>query len=121
MLTVGASPPAEFNLSADVMSLKVRFRAVHVLSKILNLTAQERHRHGPAAASWGLRRPVLSPAGPVDRLVVVEGARNNRCSEPPTCTAPLTQNVFNDLTRREPGRLSVSFRVLSALAAIVYR
>jgi hypothetical protein len=108
MLTVGASPPAEFNLSADVMSLKVRFRAVHVLSKILNLTAQERHRHGPAAASWGLRRPVLSPAGPVDRLVVVEGARN-RCSEPPTCTAPLTQNVFQRPDRREPGRLSVSF------------
>ena len=37
MLTVGASPLAEFNLSADVMSLNVRFRAVHTLSEILNM------------------------------------------------------------------------------------
>ena len=45
-------PLVEFNLSADVMSLNVRFRAVHRLSEILNLTAVGRHRHGPAAASW---------------------------------------------------------------------
>jgi hypothetical protein len=77
MLTGGASPLAEFNLSADVMSPNVRFHAVHMLSEILNLTAQQRHRHGPAAASWGLRRPVLSTAGPVDRLITVEGAPDN--------------------------------------------
>ena len=38
MLTVGASPLAKFNLSGAVMSLNVRFRAVHILSEILNLT-----------------------------------------------------------------------------------
>ena len=36
--------------------------------------------------------------GPVDRLIAVEGAPDKRgCSEPSTCPAPLTQNVFNDL------------------------